>query len=305
MITCNRKTADLSVLVIATICATIRTALIIAPHFCKSVRFDSASESNKWSTWHRNWALVHYAVLYPLFEIFIIWGFAFMSIELVSAEIIMLWLSVVSTSVILQIVCAVTKTGYRKTIYIIQVMEIPCMVAFICERLLLDKLNPEFTLPLGILFVTLVEVFTMPDFMFGKPTQPKLARSPNSFQKFQSDENVGDEAKSHALVELSIERRLSGLIQMIEEANEKTMDLNDLKNFVKICKANVNSMTDAKQVSSPGTPRSALSGSGTDYVVSPTLPDLQMNTINADHTMPIGVGERYNRRRQTNEKPEC
>lgn len=293
-----RNTSEFSLLIAATVVDLVRVALSLVPHFAKKDRFDSSAQRNKWSIWHRNWALLHYVTLWPFFEFFVIWGQKVLPIVPVAAEIIVMWLSIQILCVILLLVSACTASNYRKTFFVTQVMEIASMIAFMSERLMLGGVRIELFVVLAVLLCCLVEVFTTPDMIFATPHH--LFSEHNVFRKLPPQNDVGDEMKSHALAEASIERRVNSLLQIISEADIKTMDADDMRNLLKQCKTNIESMSDVQQVS---TPRSQVSSSVTDYLSTPTLPEIQMPE--RSNTLPLGLGERYNRRRQMKEEPEC
>lgn len=298
---CNVQTVGSGTLITLTALSSIRAALMLVPHCVRSVRFDSSLSRNKWWFVHRRMALLHYAFLVPFFELFVTWGPTLLGEATISpfaAEVQLVWLSVlVATAVILLTACGV-RTGYRMMIYVGQILELPCMVAFLCERATNDSFGGGETSVIGAIVVcSVIEVFTVPDFFHnyfpnrqsdtaafsrdydgsgnGVPMNSAQKRSLSGSAVAAGGElsDDGELHASHDLAENATTRLLRDLFALIETAKPSTMTIIEMRVLIERCKEKLLRVAQAQQpmvephlsAASPPPVSSASSTNRTNY----------------------------------------
>ena len=279
----------------------VRVVMLLLPHLVKSERLESSPLRNKWWYFHKRISLLHYLVLAPLFEVFIIWGsvvFGSDTIQPVVVEVLLAWLSIVILSIILLLIACCTRNAYRMMVYSTQLMELACTVMFFSDRCKDTRVSSEISVVVALVVCNVVEVFTVPDFFFNyfprNEDVPKLSEQElNNFNKTIANFSDTNDTQSQVIFQRSLNVSVESLFSTIESAEPNKMAISDMRDFIALVQRNVGDIKYAREMSSATTPRTQSSRS--------SQADATNIYLSTDENRSNGM----RRKTASNEKPEC
>ena len=301
-----------SLLIAITFLSVIRIIFMLLPHLVKSTRLESSPQRNKWWSVHKRISIVHYFFLAPLFEVFVIWGsnvFGVAVVKPVALEVLITWLSIVVLCIVVLMVAFCTRNAYRMMVHSAQLMELPCMLLFFCDRCVKPFIGGEIVILVVLIVCNTIEIFTVPDFFFNYfPRNEQVQKlSEQELQQFNKtildfNRNADDENQSHAMLERSLYDRIETLYETIETADPKTMAISDMRDFISLCQRNVGDIKHSRAVSREMTPRSHVGNPVSEHA---TATQNITTYLASEENYSSSASNSTRRKNVSNEKPEC
>lgn len=314
--------------------------MMMAPFCVRSTRFESAHGSNRWWRVHQRSSLLHYCLLVPIFEALITWGSYWnSSIPPVSAEVELVWLAVLSMASFILIFTFCSRSSFRMTVHTIQIMQLPCAVAFLCERIINTDFGGEIAIIVAVMLCSIFEIFTVPDFFativpvkrhyLADASHIEMAEFAygESRRRYDEEEDDGEESDEGAalqstdLAEKASNRSWNTLVSLLNNAEPARMTYEEMRNLIERCKAKLDRIAQcSEQNSGAATPIERRMISGGEYsprTPSPRAPQPSKTGRRSSSINPLSLsggleavaaaaikGARNNAKRFGN-KPEC
>jgi len=255
-------------LISITVFSLLRCFMMTLPYCVRSRRFESLQRGNRWWYIHKRSSVLHYLILAPLFELLVTWGARVTdSIAPVAAEVELLWLAVLLSGCFMLMFSCFTRSGFRMAVHTVQIMQLPCFVAFLCERIVNTHIGGEISIIVGLIVCAIFEVFTVPDFFTvlvpalakqtdadddndidydddeeGEAVSPReIAMRSTDFHGEHSDDGMGLE--SHDLAEKASTRAVANLLVLLQQVDPSKMNVDELRAFVRRCKRKLESIS--------------------------------------------------------------
>jgi len=145
-------------------CTSALTALLILltlnSYFCCTATLNHKVLRRLTRRGERRAVLLHYLIVLPLFEIFVIWGPHFDErVQPSSASVVVGWLAVLAVSCCTTIVGCVSGYAHVFSLQFVQVLQFPMMLLFLCDRALYHTLGVESICTVAMLAVVVCELY--------------------------------------------------------------------------------------------------------------------------------------------------